>query len=118
MRRALVGLIVGAAIACTGPAESPAPSKGAISGKVKDAAGAPIAGASIKAAPGSATTTSGTDGSFTFTDLTLGAYSLTATMTGFADFTLSGVGVVANGTTNVSLVMQPATSGTGTITSA
>ncbi|BDG05077.1 carboxypeptidase-like regulatory domain-containing protein [Anaeromyxobacter oryzae] len=88
----------------------PGSSRGNLAGRVKDAGGAPLAGATVQTDPPTTTATTAADGTFTIPDVAIGAYAVTATKDGFAPFTLASVGVVANGTANVNLVLQlPAT---------
>ncbi len=97
--------------ACTGsagpagPSGTPAVDRGSIAGTVKDGAGAPIASAAVSTDP--ATTTAQTDaaGTFTLTSIPVGAYRVTASKSGYVDGSLTGVGVGAGGTVNVSLVL-------------
>lgn len=105
-------LVVMFALACKGSSGAPGTpgqngsSRGSIAGKVRDASGAAIAGASVQTDPPSVTATTAADGSFTLPDIAIGSYAVTATQGGYTPFTLAAVGVVANGTTNVSLVLQ------------
>lgn len=126
MKRTLaVALVVSFfAVGCTGPTGpagatgqpgQPGTSKGSLAGVVKDASGAALAGVSVQTDPTSLSATSAADGTFSIANIGIGAYTLTASKSGYATFSLAGVGVVANGTTNVSLVLQGATSAPGSI---
>ena len=88
---------------------------GSIAGVVKDPGGRPVIGAVITTSPGTATALSGADGGFRLNDVTIGAYTVTATRDGFAPFSLASVGVIAGGTTNVSLVLRVAADAPGSI---
>lgn len=91
--------------------------KGSISGTVKDALNNPIDGATVETSPGTSSATTNSSGAFTISNVPIGIYSVTATKSGYVVFTLTGVGVAAGGTTNVSLVLTPESpSGPGTIT--
>ncbi|HEU0035216.1 MAG TPA: carboxypeptidase-like regulatory domain-containing protein [Kofleriaceae bacterium] len=113
--------------ACEGPAgkdgqdgsngpPGPTPTlTGTISGTVKTAAGDPIGDVTVTTAPDSVSVSSATDGTFEIANLGVGSYSVIAKKSGLGDFTLANVGVAANGTTRVSLVMQTASDAPGTI---
>ena len=88
---------------------------GTILGVVKDGSGTAIGGAAVSTTPASSTATTAGDGTFTLSNVTIGSYSVTAGKTGYVAFTLTGVGVVAGGTTNVSLVVTPDAHAPGTI---
>lgn len=97
-------------IACkgsTGPAGAPAVDRGTIAGTVKDPTGAAVAGATVATDPATTAAQTDTGGSFTLASIPIGSYSLTASKTGYASGTLTGVGVGAGGTVNVSLVLAP-----------
>lgn len=88
-----------------GPDGTNAVDKGTISGTVKDAAGNPIANATVAATPGTATASTSAAGAFTLSNVSIGVYTLTATATGYAG-SLAGVGVVAGSITSASIVVS------------
>jgi carboxypeptidase family protein len=88
---------------------------GTISGIVKDGTGTAIAGAAVATTPASSTATTAGDGTFALSNVNIGSYSVTATKAGYLPFTLTGIGVIGGGTTNVSLVISPDTSAPGAI---
>jgi hypothetical protein len=88
---------------------------GSIAGSVKDARGVGIGGVTVSTVPASSTATTAGDGTFTLSNMTIGVYSVVGAKTGYATFTLTGVGVVAGGTTNASLVLTLDTTAPGSI---
>ena len=116
-----LGICFAAIIGCTGTAGkdgsngADAKTTGNISGVVKDGSGAAIGGAAISTTPVSSTATTAGDGTFTLSSVTIGSYSVTAAKSGYVAYTMTGVGVVAGGTTNVSLVVTPDAHAPGTI---
>ncbi len=87
---------------------------GAISGVVKDSAGALVAGASVTIANSEQhrnLRTYQTDGAgrYSFTALPVGTYALTVADTGFSDTQLSGIKLNANDTLTFDLVLKPGT---------
>jgi Carboxypeptidase regulatory-like domain/Cytochrome c554 and c-prime len=99
----------------TGPAGASAIDRGTIAGTVKDMASAPVAGATVKTDPGAFTAQTDNSGAFTLTSVPIGAYSVVASKAGYADGTLTGVGVGAGGTVNVSLVLAAVPPTTGSL---
>ncbi len=100
----------------TGPTGPAAQDAGSLSGVVKDAAGAALAGVALTTVPASKSTTSAADGSFTLADVLVGSYSVVAKKAGYADATLAGVGVAAGATTaDLALTMTAAPVGTGSL---
>jgi hypothetical protein len=81
-----------------------------IKGTVKDAAGAPVAGADVKAtqtATGAVkTTVTGTAGEYLLPDITPGTYSLEVSKEGFARFSKSEVVVLQNAPSTVNVSLQ------------
>ncbi len=109
---------------CQGPAGTPgtdgqpgtpAVDRGTISGSVADPASVPLAGVSIATQPASTTATTDAAGAFSLANVPIGVYSVVGTLAGYQDFTLTGVGVAAGGTTNVSLAMTPMAPTAGSI---
>jgi hypothetical protein len=88
-----------------GEAGVPAIAKGTISGTVKDANMTGLAGVTLTTIPASVTAESDASGAFSLADVPIGSYSVVATKTGYASYTLVGVGVAAKATTTVSLTM-------------
>jgi hypothetical protein len=85
---------------------------GAITGVVRDASNAPLAGATVTAArvEGGAIrgTVSGSDGIYSVGDLTPGTWSITVEAKGHPDFTLPSVPVVAGKAARADALMSPA----------
>jgi len=81
------------------------PATGGITGVVRDQAKSPVSAATITATrltDGTAlTTTSGSDGLYAVRDVPAGSYSVMAQKTGFKDFTVSSVDVVAGQTVDM-----------------
>ncbi len=90
-----------------GAAGTPAVDHGTIAGTVKDPTGAAVAGATVATDPATATAQTDAAGSFTLASIPIGSYNLVASKTGYVNGTLTGVGVAAGGTVNVSLVLAP-----------
>lgn len=88
---------------------------GTISGTVKDASGAPVSGAAIATIPETLAAQTDATGAFTLASIPIGAYSVVASKGGYADATLSRVGVGAGGTVNVSLVLAVAPGTPGSV---
>src|SRR6516164_4311550 len=82
-------------------------SKGSITGRVLDSAGAILQGASIQVQPGGASAASNMQGDFTISDLAPGPYKITVTYIGFAPFT-SDVNVAAGQPTRLDAKLQVA----------
>ncbi len=78
---------------------------GTIEGVVKDANAAPIAAVAITTNPPSATATNDGQGKFSLANVPIGVYGVVATKASYATYTLPNVGVAANVTTSVSLVL-------------
>jgi hypothetical protein len=112
-------LLMGALSGCGGGSDGAngkdAVTVGTIAGVVKDTNGVVVAGAAISTLPASSTATTAADGTFTLGNVTIGSYSVAASKNGYGTFTLAGVGVVASSTTQVALVLSPATTGLGAI---
>jgi Putative beta-barrel porin-2, OmpL-like. bbp2/Carboxypeptidase regulatory-like domain len=109
--RALQGLLMSAIVAALLlPAAARAADLGAIVGLVKDAAGAPVAHATVTAArtDGSSihATLSGSDGVYSFADLPPGTWSVTAELNGYPGVTTPSLVVVAGKATRSDLVMN------------
>ena len=62
-------------------------SKGSVTGRIMDSAGAILQGASIQLQPGGASAASTMQGEFTISDLPPGPYKITVTYVGFTPFT-------------------------------
>jgi hypothetical protein len=88
------------------------PPAGQITGVVKDATGAVVAGAEVKAtqtATGAVhTATSGTDGKYTLPDLPPGTYTLEVSKEGFGEFAQNEVVVRQNAASTLNVSMQSA----------
>jgi len=82
-------------------------SKGSITGRVVDSAGAILQGASIQVQPGGASAASNMQGDFTISDLLPGKYQVTVTYIGFTPFT-SDVNVAAGQPTRLDAKLQVA----------
>src|ERR1035438_8242157 len=100
--------VLGLVLCCTAAmAQAPAAQ---ITGVVKDAAGAAVAGAEVKAtqtATGAVhTAVSGTAGEYTVADLPPGAYSLEVSKEGFGKFALNEVVVRQNAPSTVNVSLQ------------
>ena len=86
--------------------------QGEITGKLTNAAtGAPIAGATVSASPGSYVTRTGSDGTYRL-DTQAGKYDLTASDFGFKTTTASGVQVAANKTVTANFALRSVPSST------
>jgi hypothetical protein len=87
-----------------------------ITGIVKDAAGATVVGAEVKATQTATgvvhTATSGTAGEYTLPDLPPGTYTLEVSKEGFGKFAQNEVVVRQNAASTVNVSLQTATSGT------
>jgi hypothetical protein len=88
--------------------------QGTISVTVTDSATPPnpLAGVAVTSTDGSLTGTTDANGQYTFSNVPLGAYSLLFHEANWQDKTLSGVGVIASGTTNGTVQMTYDTAGT------
>jgi Putative beta-barrel porin-2, OmpL-like. bbp2/Carboxypeptidase regulatory-like domain len=108
--RALHGLLMSAIVTALLLPAARAADLGAIVGLVKDAAGAPVAHATVTAArtDGSSihATLSGSDGVFSFADLPAGTWSVTAELDGYPGVTRPSLVVVAGKATRSDLVMN------------
>jgi TonB-dependent receptor len=82
-------------------------SKGSITGRVSDSAGAVLQGASIQVQPGGASATSNLQGDFTISDLVPGNYQVTVTYVGFTPFT-GDLGVAAGQSARLEAKLQVA----------
>ena len=107
----VTGLAVGA-IAISAPAVAQDYTAGAVTGTVLDEAGAPVAGATVTLTSSdqgfSRTTTTTDSGNFRFGSLTPGNYDLRVTSPGAADFTATGVRVVASDIAALNVVLPTA----------
>lgn len=115
---AILTLGLAACTGSTGPAGAPgtpAVDRGTIAGTVKDAGGTPIASATVSTDPATITAQSDSSGAFTLTSIPIGAYRVIASMTGYADGSLTGVGVGAGGTVSVSIVLAVSPTSPGTL---
>ncbi len=104
---AAVFLVLGV-VACkgsTGSNGTPAVDHGAISGTVRDQIGSPVVAATISTDPSTIAAQTDTAGSFTLASIPIGAYTVVASKTGYIDSKLTGIGVGAGATMNVSLVL-------------
>lgn len=104
---AVAFLILGI-VACkgsTGSTGTSAVDHGTISGTVKDSAESPIVAATVSTNPSTVAVQTDVAGSFTLASIPIGAYTVVASKTGYVDGTLTGVGVGAGATMNVSLVL-------------
>jgi hypothetical protein len=111
-------LFVAVLAACSGSNGAPgAPGldTGSISGTVKDANGAAVAGASIATTPATTTVQTDSSGNFTLASIPIGAYTLTASKTGYLNAQLSAVGVAAGKTDQVTLTLTATLTSTGSI---
>jgi Carboxypeptidase regulatory-like domain/Cytochrome c554 and c-prime len=99
----------------TGPAGTPAVDHGSIAGTVKDPTGAPVAAATVSTDPATITAQTGSTGAFTLSSVPIGAYTVVASKTGYVDGKVTGVGVGAGGTVNVSLVLASVAPTTGSL---
>jgi hypothetical protein len=84
---------------------APDPCAGAIAGRVGDASGQPIAGATLS--DGAGQTTSGPDGTYRLDGVPPGTYQVTASKTGFVSQTISGVVVQIGQTATCDFVLLP-----------
>jgi TonB-dependent receptor len=82
-------------------------SKGTLSGRVTDTAGAVLQGAQIQIETSTTTSVSGIQGEFIITNLAPGSYNVTITFVGFTPFTKS-VTITAGQTTSLDAEMQVA----------
>ncbi|HYA87698.1 MAG TPA: carboxypeptidase-like regulatory domain-containing protein [Nitrospirota bacterium] len=103
-------LLVLGVVACkgsTGDTGTPAIDHGSISGTVKDPTGSPVVAAAISTEPSTISVQTDTSGSFTLASIPIGAYTVVASKAGYVDSNLTGIGVGAGSTMNVSLVLAP-----------
>ncbi|HTX60647.1 MAG TPA: TonB-dependent receptor [Verrucomicrobiae bacterium] len=106
--RCLAAVLAASVLACAVPVC--AGTTGSVGGFVTTAAGAPVAGATIKATSPSQTASVQTDaaGHFTFLSLAPDTYTLSATKAGYAATSITGIAVFADQIQNVHIALQPA----------
>lgn len=94
----LLAMLAAVLVACGGDSSptNPSPTSGSLSGVVRGAGNAPLAGANVTV--GTLSATSGADGSYSFADVPLGPRTLAASAAGYASFSTQ-VTVVAGSTT-------------------
>lgn len=91
----------------TGDTGTPAVDHGTISGTVKDPTGSPVVAVAVSTDPSTTAVQTDIAGTFTLASIPIGAYAVVASKTGYVDSKLTGVGVGAGATMNVSLVLAP-----------
>jgi len=88
---------------------------GTIAGTVKDSSGAPVAGVAIGTVPASTTATTDSSGKFTLANIPIGAYTVSASKTGYQTQQLTGVGVSAGATNQISITLATAPGAPGAV---
>lgn len=78
---------------------------GSIAGKVKNAAGQAVAGASVATDPATTTATSASDGAYALADVPAGTYEVKVTASGYEDLAQADVSVEEGQTTTVDLTL-------------
>jgi hypothetical protein len=95
---------------------TPALDRGSIAGVVKDSIGTVLGNAFITTTPATTKVATNSVGAFVLSNVPMGAYNISASKTGYVDASLTAIGVVAGGTTRVSLSLAPVAPTTGTLT--
>ena len=91
----------------TQPPQGATQTSGTITGSVKDAGGAPVAGATVTVTgPQTQTATTDAQGSFTISNLQPGIYAFRAAKTGYNSATETAITVVAGGTQTLAVTMS------------
>ena len=115
--QALALLGAGATFVAATPAAAQDYTSGNITGTVRAAGGAPVAGATVtlrsEAQGFTRTTTTGGDGTFTFTSLSTGDYDVVVTAAGSSTVRVDDVQVVAGRTSDLPIDLAAATAATG-----
>jgi hypothetical protein len=92
----------------TGPAGPEGSSTGTISGKITDAAGAAIEGATVVTLPATSSVTTDASGNYEITDVPIGIYTVKASKSGYNANSQSNVSVAADQTATVNLTLATA----------